>query len=143
MHKLCFGRNGDGNGGLALNIPCSLLACLPVLHRRNVRKLHFPNSLAARTLIKNMVVLIQIHLDEIWKVKVKRSKALGQPFLQQYQQQDQSQSLEHLLFSFSLWIWHRSGASPYRFSTFLSEAKGAAPQPGQFCRVVLELLLEA
>lgn len=69
-----------------------------------MKKLHFPNSLAARTLIMNMVVLIQTHLDEIWKVKVKRSKALGQPFLQQYQQQDQSQSLEHLLFSFSLRI---------------------------------------
>ena len=46
-------------------------------------------------------------------------------------------------FSFFLQIWHRSGASTYRFSTFPSEAKGATPQAGQFCGFVLELFLEA
>ena len=89
-----------------------------------------------------MVLLIHKQLGEIWEVKIRRPKARSQPFLQHYQQWNQSQSLEHLFF-FSLQIWHRSGASTYRFSTFPREAKGGTPQAGQFCGFVLELFLEA
>ena len=91
-----------------------------------------------------MVLLIHIQLGEIWEVKIRRPKTPSQLFLQQYQQWNHSQSLEHLFFFFfSLQIWHRSGASTYRFSTFPSEAKGATLQSGQFCGFVPELLSEA
>ena len=87
---------------------------------------------------------IHKQLDEIWEVKIRRSKAPSQPFLQHYQKWKQSQRLEHLFFFFFfLQIWHRSGASSYRFFTLPSKAKVATPQAGQFCGFVLELFLEA
>lgn len=119
-----------------------LLACLPILHRRKVKKLCSPDSLAARMLSVNIVLLIQIYLGEIWKMKLKRSKALGQPFF------FPTVSTEGPESRFSPLPTHTHtrcgcGASTYKFSISLSEAKRAAPQAGQFCRVVLELFLEA
>ena len=47
-----------------------------------------------------MVLLIHIQLGEIWEVKIRRPKTPSQLFLQQYQQWNHSQSLEHLFFFF-------------------------------------------